>query len=380
VTLLTRVEPTLPARWYLDETHHRRELEAIWYRAWLCAGRADDYAAPGDYRVHRIGDQSIVITRASDGTLSAFHNTCRHRGAELCADEHGRFSRERIVCPYHAWTYSLRGELIATPHRLPSDGFRPEGFGLYRVACATWAGFVFVNLAPPAGVPLERLVAAGARDLQHWPLDRLATAHRESHVIACNWKVFWENFSECYHCPRVHPELCGLVPMYGHAVVSADDDPAQVAGTARAGSSPLASGAVTWTLDGKTTLPFFPDLTEAERAAGMTFVTLLPGMFIIAHADYLRTVRVRPLAAETTELTVEWLLPDEARDAQDFDLERLTALGRLVVTQDARVCEINQRGLRCREHVGGVLVAQEHGVHEFHRWVRAALDDTPSGY
>jgi Rieske 2Fe-2S family protein len=101
-------------------------------------------------------------------------------------------------------------------------------------------------------------------------------------------------------------------------------------------------------------------------------------MFIIAHADYVRTVRMRPLGPEKTELVIDWLVANEARANADFDLERLLALGRLVVTQDARVCEINQRGLRCRAHSAGVLVAQEHGVHEFHRWVRTALDTLPA--
>jgi Rieske 2Fe-2S family protein len=105
----------------------------------------------------------------------------------------------------------------------------------------------------------------------------------------------------------------------------------------------------------------------------MTFLTFVPGMFIVAHLDYVRTVRVRPLGPEETELVVDWLVTPEARASPAFDLENLVALGRLVVAQDARVCEINQHGLRCRAHAAGVLVPQEHGVHELHRWVRARL-------
>jgi len=269
----------------------------------------------------------------------------------------------------------LSGELIATPHRLPGADFDPGRFSLYRVGLATWAGFVFVNLEPRPAVGLGENLGNGVDTLAHWPLERLAVVHREQHVLACNWKVFWENFSECYHCPRVHPELCRLVPMYGRAVVSAEDDPGRGSHAPTAPRSPLAPGATTWTLDGTTALPSFPDLTEEERQAGMTFLTLLPGMFIVAHADYVRTVRVRPMGPEQTELTVDWLLPPEVTARADLDLERLVALGRLVVTQDGRVCEINQRGLHCRAHEAGVLVAQEHGVHELHRWVRARLAD-----
>jgi Rieske 2Fe-2S family protein len=376
VTTLHRCEPTLPATYYYDPAHYRRELEAIWYRSWLCAGRVEEIADAGSYCVYRIGDQAVIVTRDADGRLHAFHNTCRHRGAELCAEPRGRFPRERIVCPYHSWTYGLNGDLLATPHRLPSAGFEPARYGLYRLALATWAGFVFVNLERQPPQSLEQSLGISVDTFAHWPLERLTIVHRETHTVACNWKVFWENFSECYHCPRVHPELCQLVPMYGRAVVSAEDDPRgnEEAGSAR---SPLAPGATTWTLDGTTRLPSFPELTEAERRAGMTFVTMLPGMFIVAHLDYVRTVRMRPLGPEQTELTVDWLLQPEASSNPGFDLERLVALGRLVVAQDGRVCEINQRGLHCRAHDTGILVAQEHGVYELHRWLRERLVAQP---
>jgi len=374
VTTLERCESTLPATYYYDPAHHLREVEAIWYRSWLCAGRVQDVEDAGSYCVYRIGDQALIITRDTEGRLHAFHNTCRHRGAELCAESRGRFSRERIVCPYHSWTYALNGDLLATPHRLPSADFELARFGLYRVAVAAWAGFVFVNLEAAPAQGLEQSIGSGASTLARWPLEQLTIVHRETHTLACNWKVFWENFSECYHCPRVHPELCQLVPMYGHAVVSAEDDPARGHGAGSSVSrSPLAPGATTWTLDGSTRLPSFSELTDEERLAGMTFVTLLPSMFIVAHVDYVRAVRMRPLGPEQTELTIDWLLLPEVASSPEFDLERLVALGRLVVAQDGRVCEINQRGLRCRAHLAGVLVAQEHGVYELHRWVRERL-------
>jgi phenylpropionate dioxygenase-like ring-hydroxylating dioxygenase large terminal subunit len=372
VTVLRQCEPTLPTAWYRDPAHFQRELEALWYHGWICVGRADELAETGDYSVHRIGDQRVLITRAADGELHAMHNTCRHRGAELCAQAQGRFRQARIVCPYHAWTYDLSGALTGTPHRLPGADFDPAQYGLYRVALAQWRGFVFVNLErePP---PLQTLLGE-AGVLAHWPLETLALAHRETHQVECNWKVFWENYSECYHCPRVHPELCQIVPMYGRAVVSLEDDPRRHSDrTAADITSPMAPGAVTWTLDGRSTLPPLDGLDERERAAGMTFLTLLPSMFIVAHVDYVRSVRVRPLAPEQTELIVDWLLPATLCAQGELALEPLLELGRRVVQQDASVCEINQRGLRSRAHAAGVLVGNEHGVYELQQWIRARL-------
>ena len=145
---LERLEPTLPSRYYYDPDHYQRELETFWYRRWLYACRTEEVANPRDYRVVEVGDQRIVIIRRPGGELSAFHNTCRHRGSELCVAPRGTLNRDAVVCPYHAWTYALTGELIATPRRLDSPDFRAEDFSLHTVSVGEWGGYVFVNLLP----------------------------------------------------------------------------------------------------------------------------------------------------------------------------------------------------------------------------------------
>ena len=146
MTLLERTTESLPSRWYYDPAQHARELEAIWYRDWVCVGREEELREAGDYFVAAVGDESLVVTRDRDGRLHAFHNTCRHRGSRLCTVPRGRFAGGRIVCPYHAWSYALSGELLATPKmELPRD-FRREEHALYAVHVDTWGGFLFVNL------------------------------------------------------------------------------------------------------------------------------------------------------------------------------------------------------------------------------------------
>ena len=371
--MLTRVERGLPSAWYHDALQYRRELDALWLCGWLYACR-DDELAPRDYRVIPVGDQSILLTRDLAGRLRAFHNTCRHRGSELCSDAAGRFRGPAIVCPYHGWTYSLEGALLGTPHQLPGGGFRREDHSLYAVAVDSWAGFVFVKPSGEAAPPLSEALGRVPAELASWPLEALRVGERSSVSVACNWKVFWENFSECFHCPGVHPELTRLVPAYRQGLLELADDPDAAAPAGP--RSGLAPDALTWTLDGQTRLPHFPGLTEKERRAGQTFGVLRPGFFVVAHVDYARAVRVLPLGPEQTQLQVEWLFDPAALARPDFDLAHATALGRLVVEQDARICERNQRGLRSRRHLHGVLVPQEYGVFDFHQWLRRGLGET----
>ena len=376
--ILSSLEPSLPSRSYIDPEHYARELDAIWYRSWLCVGRAEELAEPRQYKVVEVGSQSIVLTRDPEGRLHAFHNTCRHRGSLLCTEAHGRFRGNAIVFSYHGWTYSLAGELRGAPHQIRSPDFRTRDFSLYRVAVDSWGGFVFVNLlgdeAPPFADVLEDLIG----ELGNWSLEPLRVGRRVERTLACNWKIYWENYMECFHCPGVHPELCRIVPLFGRGLQAEEDDPNWSPEAVDKRAAGLAPGAVTWTLDGTTELPELPGLDDADRERGHSFGTLLPNVFICAHVDHVRTGRLLPVSPEETLIVVEWLFPKEVLERGDPGLpERATALGALVLEQDARVCELNQRGIRSIRHERGVLVPQEYPVRDFHRWLHGALEEAP---
>ena len=112
----------------------------------------------------------------------------------------------------------------------------------------------------------------------------------------------------------------------------------------------MAPGFATWTLDGQSTLPLIEGPDEQDRALGVVFASFTASLFIVAHPDYVRSVRIMPRGPELIELTVDWLLPPGVAERHAEELERLVALGRLVVAQDGRVCELNQQGLRSRRH------------------------------
>lgn len=363
--------PTLPHRWYLDAAHHAEELERIWYRDWVYVGRASLWAREGEYRVVTIGTRRIVVLRDAEGVLQAFLDSCRHRGSALCTAEAGRFATGRITCPYHQWSYALDGSLLATPRRPAMAGFDPAEHGLQRVALRDWGGFVFLHLDPAAASGFEAAFAVEMAGLASWPLAALRSAHRESHVKAFNWKVFWDNYLECVHCPGVHPQLCDLVPVYGTGQLRLDDAP-DVTGSAAEVEPRLREGARSWTPDGQCRLPEFTGLDPQAIAPGMRFGTFVPSMFTVAHRDYVRTVSVRPIDVAHTEVSIEWLVHPEA-DPASIDLEHLTRVGRTVVLEDARVSEFAQQGMASRPGGAGVLMPQEYDVRAFQDWVAARM-------
>lgn len=372
--ILSETKTGLPSHWYFEPDHYARELAAVWYKDWVCVGRLESLQQPGDYFVAAIGTQSIVVTVGGDRSLRAFHNTCRHRGSVLCRTDHGRFRNGRIICPYHTWTYSTDGQLLDTPGRLASDDFDATNYSLYSVHVDTWGGFIFVNLSESPESGLTQFLGSEANLLRNWPLAEMRSVHQEKISVACNWKVFWENYNECYHCPRVHPELCKVMPVYKQAVF----DHIDVAGWQPAfdgdtGLGSVAAGAKTWTLSGQSSLPTIEGPTQAELDLGVVFTSVSGSMYVVGHPDYVRSVRIVPTGPESIDLVIDWLLPESNVDVSDEAIDSIVELVRLVVQQDGDVCELSQRGLHSVRHEAGILVPQEFDLWHFHEWLREKL-------
>lgn len=368
---LDRCPEGLPREAYLSDAWYGREMATVFARQWICVGRLSDFR-PGTLRRVRIGDAPVIVARPADGPVAAFHNVCRHRGAELCRTDEAPLSR-LITCPYHAFAYAADdGRLVSTAFARPTPDFDRAEHGLLSCGVKLWNGFLFLSAAsaPP---PLWSDVPATTLD--GWPMADLVVGHRFETELACNWKVFWENYSECLHCPGIHPELCDLVPVYGTGVMAPSEalgwtpeDPPRPA---------LRPGAETWTASGKPCGPVFPGLTEAERAAGSTFVTLWPSMFVVAHVDHARAVRIEPLSATRTRLSAEWLFSEETLARPGFDAAEVAVFATLVLRQDGEAAEMNQRGLASPAFSRGRLMPEEYEIDRFHRWLRAEMEVLP---
>ncbi len=376
---LTHAAPTLPGSYYYDQEHHVRELDALWYRQWLYVCRSDAIAESGAWQTFTIGTQNILIVRDGDGTLRAFQNTCRHRGSILCEGSEGRFKSKLITCPYHQWAYAFDGRLVSTTSHSEAENFDKADYPLYSAAVMEWRGCVMV--CPAGSDDPESFKSAFLRDntrLDNWPLEDLVHVHTWTKTMDCNWKVFWENFNECLHCPNIHPELSELVPLFSRRIINPKDVPdwketSEINDPKFQGG--MREGATTWTDDGTPAGVVFEGLTDAERAAGHTYVVSLPSMFVAGHADYMRIVRLRPLGPEKTELQAEWFVTAETANAPEFEIRRITDFPILVMEQDATACALNQRGLHALGHQAGVLMPEEYYLHQFHNWVREGLGE-----
>src|SRR5262249_9697697 len=147
----------------------------------------------------------------------AFLNVCRHRGSRLCTAERGRL-RATLQCPYHAWTYALDGRLVGAPNMRGDPAFDAARLGLLPVGLQVWEGLIWLNVSAGAAPPLAPQLGARATRFAHYCVGELACAATITYDVQANWKLIVENFSECYHCAVIHPELAAQVPDYraGH--------------------------------------------------------------------------------------------------------------------------------------------------------------------
>lgn len=358
----------LPKAAYLSADWYAREMATVFGSQWVCAGRLADIA-PGTMRRVRLGDAEAILCRTDDGAISAWHNSCRHRGSELCREAVEPLGK-LVRCPCHALAYDVRdGRLVATGAVRPTDDFDRAAHGLLPVAHRIRHGFVFLNASAAPG-PLWSDVVLSRLD--NWPMAELVTGHRWEHEVACNWKSFWENYSECLHCPGIHPELCDLVPVYRTGVMGASEAPGWT--PVQMQSRNLKPGAESWTLSGAPCGPVFPGLTQGERDAGHTFVTLWPSVYLVAHVDQVRSVRVEPLGPKRMRLVAEWHFAAETLAQPGFDAAEVAAFARIVMGQDGAASEMNQCGMHSPAFKAARLMPEEYGIYRFQQWVLALME------
>jgi Rieske 2Fe-2S family protein len=354
----TRALPrTLPGAAYVDPATFAAERERIFSHHWLCVGRVEEVPTPGDLTTREVAGESLIVAHGDDGTIRAFANACRHRGTRLVdGDQH---VRRVITCPYHAWSYDLRGGRVGTPNVGLREPFDREAWPLVEVRCETWEGFVFVNLDDDADPLLSRLADDPEEPMQftRFGMGELRIGRPNAYPdVAANWKILIQNYHECLHCPTVHPELVRLIPVYRRGEIVDDPDSWDV---------PLVEGATSLTATGSSSLPPLPGIGEEDRCA-YSGCFVFPNLFLDLTSDTVIYAILWPTAPDRTTITEGYLFRPETIAEPGFDPSEVVDFSTLVMRQDLEVCERAQLGVGSRAFAdGGVYPHADRFVAEF---------------
>ncbi len=358
---------TLPQGFYTDPEYYKAELERFYFNRWVCAGRADEIPSAGDYVTRTIADESLILTRDGQGALHALFNVCRHRGTRICSELEGRFV-DRIQCPYHAWTYDLTGRLLAAPH-MPAE-FCKDDYPLHRAGCEVWDGHVFIHLAkqyPPLGEQLADLPDRFAP----WRMADLQIERRIVYDVRANWKLIVLNYSECLHCPTLHPTLNRL-----HHYLGADN--VEPHACYMGGAMGLRDGVETMSIDGKLRRDYLPGLNETERHHVLYFA-IYPNLLLSLHPDYMMTHTLWPRAHDRTEIVCEWHFHAHERAKPTFRADDAVEFWDLTNREDWWIAECSQRGISSRAYEPGPYSDRERLLWAFDEVVREQAGELQDG-
>jgi Rieske 2Fe-2S family protein len=336
---------SLAQRYFVSPEVFAQEQDRIFSKQWVLVGHQNQIAEPGDYFVTEVASESLIIVRDKGGEVHGFYNVCRHRGTRLREDRSGHLSA--IQCPYHAWTYGLDGRLIGAPHMDQVPDFDKSDYSLHAVNLAFWEGLIFVNLADPP-TPLEDWFAPLNGKFSHWNLPKLRPAKRIEYDVKANWKLMFENYSECYHCPGVHPMLSKVSPYD-----SAENDLTE--GPFLGGFMKINKGAGL-TMSGKAcALP----VGKIENLQEVFYYSVFPNMLLSLHPEYVMVHQLWPQSPERTLILCDWFFHPDAFNRSDFKPEDAIEFWDMTNKQDWHVCELSQQGIASRAYEPGPYSPRE---------------------
>ena len=344
---------TIPGPWYVDPRIAELEAHTVFSNSWQVVGRAEQVAKPGQFVTATVAGEPIVAVRGSDGQLRAFYNVCRHHAAKVVTEPCG--SASILHCPYHGSNYGLDGSLKGMPEFEGVKNFERGENGLVPVKAETWEAFVFVNLNPnPKAQSLHDFLGGLVRRCEPLGLAKLHYFDTRVYDIACNWKVFVDNYLDGgYHVPHLHKGLNSVLDYKQYTIENEDRYCLQ--------SSPMVA-------------------SVEDAAMGYTrkgdrawYFWQYPNFMINCYEGYMDTNLVIPLDVDHCRVIFDFFFSDVSEGRREYNSQSI-AVGDRVQSEDLGICEDVQRGLKSRAYGAGRLsVRREAGEQLFHRLLAADL-------
>ena len=349
---------SLPGAFYTDPDWMRLECEQLFARDWICVGRMEEVAAPGDYFTYQHIDEPILVVHGRDGVVRALSNVCRHRGTVIVE---GSGNARKFMCPYHHWSYDTSGQLLNAPHMDAHQVFDKAGCRLPELKCEIWRGFIFVNLDTQAG-SLEQELGELEAVIGNYHLEEMSLRYLADETWGTNWKCLLENFMEGYHLTPLHKDTLHKV---NPSRLCHHFEPGRYHFGYRVGfTSRLPEDRVG-----------HPDLTDEEMDTCVMFA-IPPGLTVGVGSDYSSFLCLRPETPSSVRVKMGLIFYGDRWS--ESDIEAAVELFRHTMAEDKEVLARVQQGLGSRFQQPGPLASRdlEGTIWDFYQYLSRGMSST----
>ena len=355
----------LPNDHYISDAVFEEEKIAILFDNWSAIGFGKDIPEGGDAKPINFVDMPLLMVRDENFEINVFQNTCRHRGMILV--EEPKNITEMLRCPYHSWSYSLNGDLCATPmvggtgvHT--HEAINHDELGLFKIRSAVWQDIVFVNISNNA----QEFRDYAAKTIERWsefekPLYHGGDSSSFTLNLNTNWKLAVENYCESYHLPWIHQELNTTSNIKDHYHI---EEPGHYSG----------QGSHVYNQMKSESGDVFPDFESLSKKWDTTseYIALYPNVLLGVHRDHFFSIIIQPISSEKSieHISIYYAKkPDEIPQLKNL-IDTNAHFWKEVFLEDVGVVEGMQRGRKGLMFDGGKFSpVMDSATHCFHQWV-----------
>lgn len=341
-----------PVARYVSQSQFDQELSAVFSRLPQMAAHASELPQGGSFLKCSVGRLPVLLTRDEDGEVRAFLNVCRHRGTQLVAEDTG--CAKRFSCPYHAWTWNNRGELLAVPHQ--AQGFpdlEKSKLGLKQLPCQERYGWIWVLPDTEGSLDLDDYLGALGSDLSWLQADDLEVFAVDEQDLSVNWKILIEGGIESYHFKVAHKDTIG--PHFQDNL-----------------SSYQSIGAHLRSVLPRTSLNGLVDLPKEQwniRKHTNIIYSIFPTSQLLVQDDHIVWINVNPLGPDQTRLRLHTLAPKPTEDKPVHHWQKNHTITRTTLFEDFQIGESIQIGLASGANEYLTFGRYEGALHKFNQTI-----------